>query len=97
MYEIIKLIDEALFLCQQELENLKKGISSEVTKEQIVDTIIPDLLSTKEKIINDDLPEKEKRYLLSYVYAFKVWSWNIRKPSKLYDVLLDIHLLLKKI
>ena len=88
--DFIDDVNEFLALCEQEVEKRKQGIDGEATLEQLTEMIIPEM---KELLINIEkrlLPTKSKRYLVSFAYAFKVWSWDMRYPTELYMKLNDL-------
>lgn len=37
------------------------------------------------------LPVKEQRYLYSFANAFKVWGWNIQKPTEIFILLTELN------
>ncbi|MEN6312660.1 MAG: hypothetical protein ABFD25_00270 [Clostridiaceae bacterium] len=84
-------------LCEQELQNRKKGIKGESSIEQIEDTILPELNQLLKKIDYGQLPPKPERYLLSFANAFKVWGWNMQQPTELFVQLVKLDDAYKKI
>lgn len=77
-------IIELKTLSMEELEKRKLGIPGESTIQQLEKEIIPELDGLLLKIEMNNLPPKEKRYLNSFAYAFKVWEWNMQEPTELY-------------
>ncbi len=75
---------DLITLSAKELEKRKSGIHGESTIQQLEEVIIPELNGLLDKIETDNLPPKEKRYLNSFAYAFKVWEWNMQAPTELY-------------
>ena len=37
------------------------------------------------------LPPANERYITSYACAFKLWGWNMKKPSSLFRILAKIN------
>lgn len=78
-------------LAIRELEERYKGIEGESTIEQLKDVIIPEMETIIKLVENNNLPSKEKRYITSFALAFKVWGWDMKKPSLLYISLLKLN------
>lgn len=94
----LKLILEIKKEANNELSKIALGQEREVTAEQINSIIIPEMLNLemaiKQGTISKDL---SNRYIISFAYAFKVWNWNMQKPSKLYLLLLELNTLYKEL
>ncbi|MEA4833306.1 MAG: hypothetical protein VB118_11925 [Oscillospiraceae bacterium] len=89
-------IKECINLCNVELNNRRNGINGESTIGQLEEVVIPELNKLL-KIEQDDLPPTENRFLDSFASAFKDWGWNMRKPTKLYVMLLHLDVSYKKL
>ena len=74
-------------ISQNELRKRMNGISGESTISQLENTIIPELNALIEQIHQNNLPSKEKRFVLSFALAFRDWGWNIRTPTQLFSAL----------
>lgn len=85
--KIIKTIN----LCNEELENRKKGVDGESTVEQLEDVILPELNELLERVNNHQYPAKAYRYLLSFANAFKVWGWNMQEPTEIFELFADLN------
>ena len=87
-------IQDCLSLANKELCDRKNGILGESTIKQLENYIIPDLTDLRSKIErNDPLPPntQQYRYVASFGNAFKVWNWDMAKPSELYLKLLRLN------
>lgn len=92
-----KKIIKCIHLCNVELYNRKEGIEGESSVEQIEDVILPELNQLIIKIDSGQLPPVSERYLLSFANAFRVWGWDLQKPTKLFSLLLELNDTYKKI
>lgn len=88
---LLEQIDQCLALCDSERI---AGYSGEATKDQIEDCVIPDLVSLRQNIINNDLPKD--RWLASFANAFKAWNWSHQNPTKLFSALAELNNTYKK-
>ena len=88
--ELIKKIDKAYDICLAEINKRKNGIDGESSIQQL-EVIIPELINIKKKVIEDDLPLAENRYLKSFAMAFTVWGWNMNEPTELFVLLTEIN------
>ena len=70
--------------CLKELTNRKNGVYGESTLEQLECVIIPEINEIIKMISLNQLPPKEKRYLISFANAFTVWGWDMQNPSQLF-------------
>jgi len=89
-------VERALDISRDELRRRKNDMPGESTVEQLEEIIIPEL----EKLLvmdYSDLPPANKRFLLSYAYAFRVWEWSLLNPTRLYDLLLELNEEYKKL
>jgi len=80
-------IQDCLQLAKNELNNRKNGINGESTIEQLEIYIIPDLSKVLSDVISrEPLPPntQQYRYIMSFGYAFKLWGWDMSKPSDIY-------------
>ena len=83
-------VERALDISRDELRRRKNDMPGESTVEQLEEIIIPEL----EKLLvmdYSDLPPANKRFLLSYAYAFRVWEWSLLNPTRLYDLLSELN------
>lgn len=87
----ISNIKHCLDLCNKKLLYLKNGGIDECTIEQLTETIIPELEYILKNIDECNLPPHNKRYLISFAYAFKDWAWNMNDPSELYIQLANLN------
>ena len=85
-----KMIAKALEISKDELFRRTHGMPGESTVEQLEEIIIPELENFS-KMDYSDLPPADKRYLLSFGYAFRVWEWSMLNPSRLYLLLLILN------
>lgn len=83
--KIIKTIN----LCNEELENRKKGVAGESTVEEL-NVVLTDLKELLERVNNHQYPAKKYRYLLSFAYAFKEWCWDMREPTEIFKLLAQL-------
>lgn len=83
--KIIKTIS----LCKEELANREKGVAGESTIEEL-NIVITDLNELLERVNNHQYPPQKDRYLLSFAYAFKVWGWNMQKPTEIFMLLAQL-------
>ena len=84
-------LSHCLELCNEKLLYLKNGGKDECTIEQLTETIIPELEYILKNIDEFNLPSHNKRYLISFAYAFKDWAWNMINPSELYIQLANLN------
>ena len=80
-------IQDCLNLAKNELNNRKNGLKGESTIEQLENYIIPDLSRVLSDIISrKPLPPntQQYRYIVSFGYAFKLWGWDMSKPTDIY-------------
>lgn len=84
-------------ICNNELKNRKNGINGESTVEQLEDIIIPELNQLLCMINNNQVPQKEERYLISFADAFKVWGWNMQTPTEIFILLAKLNDAYKKL
>lgn len=92
MYKLREKTLKTLELCKEELEKRKNGVEGESTVEQLENCIIPELTQFLEKIDKGEIPPtKEKRFLYSFAYAFKVWGWNMGQPTEIFELLAELN------
>lgn len=84
-------VENALEICNKELNERKKGICGESTMEQLEETIIPELQVVLSLIEKGKLPPVELRYLNSFACAFTIWGWNMQQPTELFVLLAQIN------
>ena len=76
---------DCIKIVERELSLRRSGVSGESTSRQLQEVILPELNELVDKIDKDEeLPPKEKRFLISFAYAFKDWGWNMQQPTDLY-------------
>ena len=85
--EILKCID----ICNKEMKLRESGFEGESSIEQIKEIIIPELYQLLDELDNSNDNFKERKYLISFAYAFKIWNWNMEKPTNLYTQLTKIN------
>ena len=90
MKKFIDDIKACLKLCNEILEDFEKGIVHECTKEQVTDIIIPEMNKLLEFAESGRFPPQDKRYLISFAYAFKDWGWDMSNPTELYLCLVNL-------
>lgn len=78
-----KDIKEILSICQEDLHALSIGQERQATKEQIEETIIPEMNSLIEMIKKNEIPRKNQRWILSTAYITRGWNWDIRNCGML--------------
>lgn len=88
---------QAIRICNEELENRKRGVSGESTEEELKNVILPELNRLLGMIDNRQFPPQEERYLNSFAHAFTVWGWNMQKPTQLFVLLTELNKEFKKI
>jgi len=76
-------IREIISLCNKDLFALSIGESRQATKEQIVETIIPEMNNLLEMIKNNDVPVENQRWILSTAYITRGWNWDIQNCGEL--------------
>lgn len=76
-------IEEILEICMDELYQISMGNTNQATKDQIEETIIPEMNSLLEMLEKHELPPKEKRWILSASYITRGWNWDIWSNDKL--------------
>lgn len=81
---------ECLALCGYEKNRRVENISGESSISQL-NQIISDLNNLKEILDFGVLPPSQKRYLVSFANAFRVWGWDMVKPSDLFLLLKEIN------
>lgn len=81
----------AIKLCNEELENRKKGVLGESTEEQLKNVILPELTQLLTMLNSNQLPAKEQRYLNSFANAFTVWGWNMQEPTEIFVLLKELN------
>lgn len=81
--DILKVIE----LCENDLEKIETNQKTEATKEQIEAYIIPEMNDLLNKIKNDMLPPKDRRWILSTAYITRGWNWDINAKDELKDIL----------
>lgn len=88
----IEHVNEFRLQCLLELEKRKAGVPGESNIEQLEEIILPEMDALL-ALTPATLPPKEKRFLNSFVYAFKEWCWNmdIGQTTDLYDKLVTLH------
>jgi hypothetical protein len=95
-YRLRKLLQECVNECSHELQKRKNGIPGESSIDQIESIILPELYQIIEYLENDLSTNKNIKFLLSFAYAFRVWNWDMQKPTRLYLQLLEIDNALRK-
>lgn len=95
MDELREKVMKALEISRRTLADRKKDIEGEATIYQLENYIIPELNEILDKISKCE--KFEHNYLLSFAYAFKVWCWNMQKPTDLYLLLLEINNSIEKL
>ncbi|MDQ0362145.1 hypothetical protein [Breznakia pachnodae] len=88
--EINNEIMKCLNLCIFEKAKRNDGIVGESTISQL-NEIITELSNLKETLNSRVLPPTQNRYLESFARAFKVWGWDMIKPSDLFLLLMEIN------
>ncbi len=87
----------AINLAKIELEDRKSGIEGESTIEQLESVVLPELNDIL-RMIDNNLPLPwENRYLYSFACAFKVWGWDMQRPTALYSALTVLNKSYKKL
>jgi hypothetical protein len=86
-----KDVINCISVAEKELKLRKSGIDGESTSEQLENVILPELKHLLDIIENGNLPPQNERYLISFGNAFRVWGWNMQKPTKLYLQLLNLN------
>ena len=97
--ELLGLIEDCIEICNNKLDYFKEysDKNDECKTSHIKEIILPEMEELTQIIKSKKLPSKEKRYSLSFAYAFKTWCWNIQNPSELYLLLLKINDLYKEL
>ena len=91
--KIIKLRDDlmkAIKIFEDELADRKNGIPGEGTEEQLEKEIIPELKRILACVNNYDIPEKSQRYFHSLENARAIWGWNMRNPTEICKLLIEL-------
>ncbi len=87
-------VDDCINFCYKCLE--RNGAYKNIEEQnQIKEVILPELIELKKVNKYTVLPPTDRRYIESFAYAFKVWNWDMRNPSKLYKKLIKINNLYK--
>ena len=77
-------IKEILEICQEDLKAIEAGESRQATKEQIEETIIPEMHELLEIISKNELPKKNnERWIESSAMITRGWNWDIWSQDKL--------------
>lgn len=84
-------VKDLIKMCTLEVQHRKAGINGESTIEQLENTILPELDQLLTKIDHNQLPPLSERYLLSFANAFKVWGWDMNKPTEIFVKLTNIN------
>ncbi len=90
MSEFQNLLDEALGECKKEIQLRRMGITGEASLQQLKEVVMPELLSLK-KVKQEELPPRENRWLNSFAHAFRLWGWDMNKPTRLYVLLTKLN------
>ena len=91
MNKLLNNISDCIKICQEEIEKRNNGIKGESTLEQLENVILPELNKLFNQLKNDSIPLQKDRYLTSFAYAFKIWGWDMQKPTELFILLQKIN------
>lgn len=83
IYDFKRDINNILSICQEDLHALSVGQIRQATKEQIEETIIPEMNKLLKMIENNEIPPKSQRWILSATYITRGWNWDIWSKDKL--------------
>ena len=74
-------------ISNNELRERLSGIPGESTVSQLKNVVIPEMDDLTHKVNQNDFPNKENRFVLSFALAFRDWGWNIQEPTPLFSAL----------
>ena len=83
IYDFKRDVNNILSICQEDLHALSIGQTRQATKEQIEETIIPEMNKLLKMVENNEIPIKSKRWTLSAAYITRGWNWDIWSKDKL--------------
>lgn len=84
-------IEKTIEICKIELQRRKEGIFGESTEKQLEGTILPELYNLLTFVKNEEVLDKQDRYLNSFANAFTVWGWNMQTPTELFVLLAELN------
>ena len=83
------LVNKCIKICTDKIKYEPKD--DECTIEEINSVILPEMMKLKKINKTTNLPPVDERYINSYACAFKLWGWNLKKPSTLFRILAKIN------
>lgn len=83
------LVNKCIRICISKINDEQKD--DECTIDEINNVILPEMIELKKIDKMTNLPAINERYITSYACAFKLWGWNLKKPSILFRILAKIN------